>query len=142
MIDFRSVTFGVIVYSPCAVMVVNQIMEAKQCEKQTESSVRDLSLNHLRHPQLLLWLHLLSQNLAFLPHSLYSFQLLPPSFVICFLYLSLFQVSIFPHYYHRMNCLMTFQMNETNTIYTCSCYSAVCRRRASKRCFISTAICP
>src|ERR671923_2393775 len=101
--------------------------------KAKNKRVRDPALHLALHPRPLSLLYSKSLNLAFLVHGLWLSRSLLQDFVLHFLHLFVYLSLCL--YYYSMRCLRTFQLNETETLFT-SCKDRirnVCARGDDKR---------
>ena len=87
-------------------------------EKTKNKRVRDPALHLALRPRPLSLLYLKSLNLAFLVHGLWLSRPLLQDFVLNFLHLFVYLSLCL--YYYSMHCLRTFQLNETDTLFTSS----------------------
>ena len=100
--------------------------------KPRTKKVRHRALHLALHPRPLSLLYSKSLNLAFLVHGLWRSQPLLQDFVLHFLHLFVYLSLCL---YYSLHCLRTFQLNETETLFT-SCKDRirnVCARGDDKR---------
>jgi hypothetical protein len=86
------------------------------CSENKNKKVRHRALHRALHPRPLSWLYSKFLNLAFLVHGLWLCRPLLQGFVLHFLHL--FVYLSLCSYYYSMHCLRTFQLNETETLFT------------------------